>query len=415
MAVTEAFPTLDVEKIREDFPVLSRLVHGKPLIYLDSAATSQKPESVITAEAEFYRNTNANVHRGIYQLSIEATEAYEAAREKIARFINARSPREIVFTKSTTEALNLLRYVWAGPRLKAGDEVLSTVMEHHSNLIPWQSLQNQGAILKHVDIRPDGTLSLEDFHAKLTDKTKLFSVTHCSNVLGTINPIRELARELHRVGGILIADGAQSVPHMPVDVQALDCDFLAFSGHKMLGPTGIGVLYGKEKLLEQMAPFLTGGEMVREVKLRSATWNEIPYKFEGGTSNIAGAVGLGAAVDYLEGVGMSNIRAHDRELIGYALDEMGRYRDLKLYGPLEAEKRGGAVAFNLSDIHAHDVAQVLDADGIAIRSGHHCAQPLMERLGCIATARVSTYLYNTEEEIDAFLEGLQKVREVFAP
>ena len=412
---TKAKLLLDVEKIREDFPILSRTIRGKPLIYLDSAATSQKPRQVIDAVDDFFRRYNANVHRAIYELGEEATRAYEGARERVAQFIHARSPNEIVFTKSTTESVNVIAYGWGikGP-LKNGDEIVSTVMEHHSNHVPWYFVQDyKGVTLKWVDIDDDGMLKMEQYDELITKRTKLVTVTHCSNVLGTINPVQEIAKRAHEVGALCVVDAAQSVPHMPVDVQKIDCDFLAFSGHKMLGPTGIGVLYGKEERLDAMEPLIGGGEMIREVHLGKALWNDVPFKFEGGTPNMAGAIGLGVAVDYLQAIGMENVRAHEMEMTEHALDALRAIPGLRTFGPNDVTRRGGVVAFTLADIHPHDVASVLDIEGIAIRSGHHCAQPLMERLQVDSTARASFYVYNTPEEIDRLAEGLRKVREIF--
>ena len=407
---------MNVARVREDFPILSRTVHGKPLVYLDSAATSQKPRQVIDAVSDFFARYNANVHRAIYELGEEATREYEGAREKVAQFINARSPNEIVFTKSTTESINAIAYGWGlkGP-LAAGDEIVSTVMEHHSNHVPWFFVQDyKGVKLKWVDINDDGTLKMEQYDELITKRTKLVTVTHCSNVLGTINPVQEIAKRAHEVGAICVVDAAQSVPHLPVDVQKIDCDFLAFSGHKMLGPTGIGVLYGKPDRLEAMEPLIGGGEMIREVHLGTAVWNDVPFKFEGGTPNMAGAIGLGVAVDYLSALGMENVRTHEREMTEYALETLREIPGIRIQGTQDANRRGGVVSFTLGDIHPHDIASVLDVEGIAIRSGHHCAQPLMERLQADATARASFYVYNTFEEIDRLTDGLRKVSEVFS-
>ncbi len=407
---------MDVEKVRQDFPILARTARGKPLVYLDSAATSQKPRQVIDAIAEFYSLHNANVHRAIYELGEEATREYEGAREKIARFIHARSPTEVVFTKSTTESLNAIAYGWGvkGP-MRAGDGIVSTVMEHHSNQVPWYFVKDlKKAEMSWVDIRDDGTLRMEDYDRLITKRTKVVTVTHASNVLGTINPVDEIAKRAHEVGAICVVDGAQSVPHMPVDVQRIGCDFLAFSGHKMLGPTGIGVLYGREDRLKEMEPLLGGGEMISEVRLGEAKWNGLPGKFEGGTPNVAGAIGLGVAVDYLAGVGMESVRRHEMEITQHALKVLAGVKGFRAFGPTDVERRGGVVSFTLGDVHPHDIASILDVEGICIRSGHHCAQPLMERLDVPATARASFYLYNTLEEADRLAEGLQKVLEVFA-
>lgn len=406
---------MNVEKIREDFPILTRTVRGKPLVYLDSAATSQKPRQVIDAVSDFFSRYNANVHRAIYELGEEATREYEGAREKVAQFLHARSPNEIVFTKSTTESINAIAYGWGlKGTLKAGDEIVSTVMEHHSNHIPWFFVQDhKGAKLHWVGMNDDGTLKMEDYDTLITKRTKVVTVTHCSNVLGTINPVEEIAKRAHEVGAICVVDAAQSVPHMPVDVQKLDCDFLAFSGHKMLGPTGIGVLYGKEDRLEEMEPLIGGGEMIREVHLGTATWNDVPFKFEGGTPNMAGAIGLGVAVDYLNGIRIENVRRHEQDLTEYALDVLSEVKAFRAFGPKDVSRRGGVISFTLGDVHPHDIASILDVEGIAIRSGHHCAQPLMERLAVPATARASFYVYNTPEEVDRLVAGLRKVLEVF--
>ena len=405
----------NVEKIREDFPILGRVIDGKPLVYLDNAATSQKPKQVIETLNRYYSEYNANIHRGIYKISEEATAAHEEARAKIARFINARQTEEIVFVRGTTEGINLVAHSWGRQNIGLGDGIMLTEMEHHSNIVPWQLLaREKGAALKYVGISDDGILLNEDFHQHLKDDgVKLFCVAHSSNVLGTINPIREMIREAHKQGCRVLVDAAQSVPHMPVDVQDLDCDFLAFSGHKMCGPTGIGVVYAKRELLEEMSPFHGGGEMIREVHLYESAWKPPPYKFEAGTVNIAGAIGLGAAVDYLSKLGMRNIRSHERELTEYALEQLSKIRGMSIYGPKDAQLRGGVISFNLGDIHAHDMATLLDEDGIAVRAGHHCAQPLMERLGVPGTARASFYVYNTEEEVDCLVGSLERAGRIF--
>ncbi|MCD6540942.1 cysteine desulfurase [Candidatus Bipolaricaulota bacterium] len=400
-----------MRNVRGDFPVLARTVNGHPLVYLDSAATAQKPIQVIEAIARFYREANANVHRGLYALSVEATELYENARKKIAALIGAR-PEEVIFTRGTTESLNLLAYSLGEARVREGDGILVTVMEHHANLIPWQELaRRKGAALSAVRITPDGELDMDDFRRRLSARTAVVAVTHISNVLGTINPIPEISREAHRVGALVVVDAAQSIPHLPVDVRELGCDFLAFSGHKMLGPTGIGVLWGRRELLEEMPPFLTGGEMIREVWIDRATWNDLPYKFEAGTPPIAQAVGLGAAVEYLAGLGMEEVRRHEEELTGLLLEGLKAREYVEIYGPREPQKRGGVVAFNLRGIHPHDVATLLDQEGIAIRAGHHCAQPLHRLLGVPASCRASVYVYNTPEEIELFLAALDGVWE----
>jgi cysteine desulfurase/selenocysteine lyase len=406
---------LDVERIRRDFPVLQREVHGKPLIYLDNAATSQKPHQVIGAVEEFYRRYNANVHRAIHELGAEATEAYEAARERLAKFINAGEAREVVFTRGATEALNTVAYAWGiKGKLERGDEIVTTVMEHHSNLVPWYFVQDlKGVKVRFVGIREDCTLDMEGLGEAIGKRTKIVTIVHCSNVLGTINDVKEVAKRAHEVGALCVVDAAQSVPHMPVDVRALGCDFMAITGHKMMGPTGSGALYGRAELLEVMEPFLGGGEMIREVHQGWARWNDVPYKFEAGTPNIAGAIGLGAAVDYLKRLGMESVREHEKELVAYALRRLAEVPGLKALGPTDVEKRGGIAAFDLAGIHAHDIASILDAEGIAIRSGHHCAQPLMEELDLAATARASFYVYNTAGEVDRLVEALHKVVEVF--
>jgi cysteine desulfurase / selenocysteine lyase len=405
----------DVERVRADFPILRREINGRPLVYLDNAATAQKPVQVIEALDRYYNDYNANVYRGVYRISEEATAAYEKARKKIAEFINARDPSEIIFVRGTTEAINLVAHSWGRSNIGLGDGIMLTEMEHHSNIVPWQLLGRQnGATLKYIGISNEGRLFHEDFRQHLENGgVKLFAVTHVSNVLGTINPIREMVREAHKCNCHVLVDAAQSVPHMPVDVQDLDCDFLAFSGHKMCGPTGIGVLYGKSELLEKMEPYQGGGEMIREVHLYESTFKDPPFRFEAGTTDIAGAIGLGAAVDYLSKIGLRNIRSHERELTAYALDALGRLKGLKIYGPADSDTRGGVISFNLADVHAHDMASLLDEDGIAVRSGHHCAQPLMERLGTAATTRASFYLYNTEEEVDRLAESVGRAGKVF--
>ncbi|HLC61796.1 MAG TPA: cysteine desulfurase [Candidatus Nanoarchaeia archaeon] len=401
---------LNIEQIRKDFPILTRKIHGKPLIYFDSAATSQKPKQVIDAMDNYYKNSNANIHRSIHQIGEEATKLYEEAHEKVADFINADSYQNIVFTKNTTESLNLLAYSLTS-KLKKGDEIAISQMEHHSNFVPWQQLAKQrGLKLKFIKIDGEGNLDKKSIQENITKRTKIVSLTHASNVLGTINPIKDIAKIAHEHGAMVVVDGAQSVPHMPVDVQQLDADFLAFSGHKMLGPTGIGVLYGKKELLEEMQPFLYGGEMIREVKFDDTTFNELPWKFEAGTMNIAEAVGLGAAIDYLKKTGMENIRNHDAELVDYAMAKLKKIDWIKTYGPKE---RGAVISFNVKGVHAHDVAQILDSDGVAVRAGHHCCMPLMGVLGVPATARASFYLYNTEKEVDHFVEALYKVKKIF--
>jgi len=404
---------LDVKNIREDFPIFKRLVKGKPLVYLDSTATTQKPVAVLEAMDYFYRNYNANVHRGVYTISEEATQAYEETRDKVARFINSKRRESIVFTRGTTESINLVASSWGRANLKAGDEILLTVMEHHSNLIPWQLIAQQtGARLKFIPLTSDGRLDLEELPKLLSARVRMVSLTNVSNVLGTVNPVRGIIKKAHETGAVVLVDGAQAVPHMKVDVQSLDCDFLAFSGHKMLGPTGIGVLYGKTQLLDKMPPYHGGGEMINEVHLEWASYRELPGKFEAGTPNIAGVVGLGAAIDYIAKIGIENIHQHEYELVQIALHALRELGDIEIYGPVP--DRGGVVAFNVKGAHPHDVATILDEDGIAIRAGHHCAQPLMRWLDVPATNRASFYLYNTEEEIESLIGALKKVREIFA-
>lgn len=405
---------LNIEKIRKDFPILDReTANGKRVIYLDSTATSQKPVQVIEAMNDYYRRSNANIHRGVHTLAEEATAMYEGAREKVAKFINAASSREIIYTRNTTESINLVAYSWARANLKAGDLVILTEMEHHSNLVPWHMLQaERGIELDFIPVTENGLLDLEAYAALLDRKPKLVSFTHMSNVLGTINPAADIIRMAHDAGAIALVDGAQSVPHLQVDVRALNADFYAFSAHKMCGPTGIGVLYGKTSLLDAMPPFLGGGDMIKEVKLRSFRANSLPHKFEAGTPAIAEAIGLGAAVDYLSALGMDNIAAHEHEITEYALDRLEEIPGVKLFGPA-ADKKGGVAAFTLEGVHPHDVAQILDQDGVAVRAGHHCAQPLHEKFGIPATSRASFYLYSTKEEVDLLVNGLYKVKEIF--
>jgi cysteine desulfurase/selenocysteine lyase len=404
----------DVTRIRADFPVLNRETRpGVPVVYLDSTATSQKPAAVIEAMDAFYRQTNANIHRGVHTLAEEATALYETAREKVAKFINAPSAKQVIFTRNTTESINLVAYSWARANLTPGDLVILTEMEHHSNLVPWHMLKaERGVRLEFIPVTEDGLLDLDACRTLLDQGPKLVSFAHMSNVLGTVNPAAEIIRLAHEAGALTLVDGAQSVPHFAVDVQALDVDFLAFSAHKMLGPTGIGVLYGKTKLLEGMPPFLGGGDMIKTVHLREFVPNSLPHKFEAGTPAIAEAVGFGAAVDYLTSVGMEAIAAHEHEITEYALERLEEVPGLKLFGP-GAQHRGGVVAFTFDGVHPHDVAQILDRDGIAVRAGHHCAQPLHEKFGITATSRASFYLYNTKEEVDKLVEGLYKVKEIF--
>jgi cysteine desulfurase / selenocysteine lyase len=402
----------DVEEIRHDFPILDRRVGDGRLVYLDNAATSQKPRQVIQALTGYYERHNANIHRGVHRLAEEATAAYEDARRKVAHFLGAPDTTGLVFTRGTTESINLVAYAWGRRFLREGDEVVLTEAEHHSNIVPWQlAAQTTGATLRFIPILEDGTLDLDEARGLIGTNTKLVGCIHASNVLATINPVEKLAELAHDAGALMLVDGAQSAPHLPVDVKALGCDFYACSGHKMLGPTGVGVLWGKPEILEEMDPFLGGGEMIREVHLDHSTWNDLPYKFEAGTMNIAQAVGLGAAVDYLDELGMENVREHERHLGEYAYRRLSEIEGITLYGP--KENRSGLVSFSLPDVHAHDLSQLLDDEGIAIRSGHHCTQPLMRRLGVAATARASFYLYNTEDETDALVAALQRAREFF--
>jgi len=405
---------LNVEILREDFPILKRAVQeGSLLAYLDSTATSQKPLAVIDAMNEYYRRSNSNIHRGVHTLAEEATALYEAARDRITKFINAVSAREIIYTRNTTESINLVAYSWGRSHLKSGDVVILTEMEHHSNLVPWQMLQSElGIRLEFIPVTEEGLLDLDAYRILLERKPKLVSFTHMSNVLGTINPVAEVATLAHSVGAMVLVDGAQSVPHLPVDVQALDVDFYAFSAHKMCGPTGIGILYGKEEWLVAMPPFLGGGDMIKEVHLHSFKANSLPHKFEAGTPAIAEAVGFGAAVDYLSKIGMEEIQTHEHAMTEYALDRLVEIPGVKVLGPT-AEKKGGVVAFTVNGIHPHDVAQILDRDGIAIRAGHHCAQPLHEKFGIPASSRASFYFYNTAEEVDRLVAGIYKVKELF--
>lgn len=400
-------------QVREDFPVLGRKVHDKPLVYVDNAATTQKPRRVIDALTNYYEQYNANVHRAIHTLGEEATNAYEAAREKVARFIHSPESDCIVFTKNASEAINLVAAAWGRKNIGPGDEIVLTPMEHHSNLIPWQQLaKEKEARLVYVDLTDDGEIDMESFVRAISDKTRLVTMTQASNVLGTLPPIAKMSKIVAEHGAVFFVDGAQSAPHMPVDVQALGCDFFAFSAHKMCGPTGIGALYGKRELLEAMDPFMYGGEMISDVTLEKSTWNDIPYKFEAGTPNIAGAIGFGAAIDYLLGIGMDKVRAHEKELTQYALDAFQALPGMTIYGP--RKERAGLISFNYSDIHPHDLSTALDLEGIAIRAGHHCAQPLMRHLDVPATARASFYVYNTKEDIDRIVNALLKTKEFFS-
>ena len=403
---------IDVEKIRKDFPILDQIVNDEPLVYLDNAATTQKPKVVLEAVNRYYQEDNANVHRGVHTLAERATASYEAARETVRRFINASSTKEVLFTRGTTTGLNWIGR-FAEEILEEGDEVLISIMEHHSNILPWQeACRKTGAKLVYAYLK-DGGLDLEDFREKLTDRTKFVSITHASNVLGVINPIQELAQLAHEKGAIMVVDGAQSIPHMKIDVQKLDADFFVFSGHKMAGPTGIGVLYGKEHYLNQMSPVEFGGEMIDFVYEQSATWKELPWKFEAGTPNMAGAIGLAAAIDYLEAIGMDAIEHHEQDLIAYVFPKLQAIEGLKIYGSQDLAKRSGVISFNLGDLHPHDLATALDYEGVAVRAGHHCAQPLIHYLEVPATARASFYLYNTKEDCDKLVEALIKTKEFF--
>lgn len=400
--------------IKSYFPILNQEVNGHPLIYLDSAATSQKPVQVIEALSKYYNFDNSNVHRGVHTLGNRATEGYEGAREKVRNFISAKSTQEVIFMRGTTTAINTVAQSYGVANVEEGDEIVITYMEHHSNIIPWQQLAKQkGAILKYVDLEEDGTLSLEKVRSTITERTKIVSIMYVSNVLGTMNPIKEIAQIAHDHGAVMVVDGAQAAPHLRIDVQDLDCDFFAFSGHKMCGPTGIGVLYGKKELLEQMEPIEFGGEMIDFVGLYDSTWKELPWKFEGGTPIIAGAVGLAAAIDFLEEIGLDEIEKHEHHLAAYAMDRMSSIDGLTIYGPSDPSKKAGIVTFNLDDVHPHDVATVLDMNGIAVRAGHHCAQPLMKWLKVTATARASFYVYNSEEDIDRLVTGLSMAKEYF--
>ncbi|MFK4319022.1 cysteine desulfurase/selenocysteine lyase [Bacillus sp. RC145] len=402
---------MNIHEIRKQFPILDQKVNGKQLVYFDSAATSQKPIQVIETLERYYKEYNSNVHRGVHTLGTKATDAYEGAREKVRKFINAKSMEEIIFTRGTTTALNTVAASYGLDNVKEGDEIVISYMEHHSNIIPWQQVAKKtGATLKYLPLQLDGTISLEDVRQTVTPNTKIVSIMHVSNVLGTINPVKEIGAIAHENGAIMIVDGAQSAPHMKVDVQDLNCDFYALSAHKMCGPTGVGVLYGKKELLNNMEPIEFGGEMIDFVDLQESTWKELPWKFEAGTPIIGNAIGLGAAIDFLEEIGLHNIEKHEHELAQYALERLSEVDGVTIYGP---KHRAGLVTFNIEDVHPHDVATVLDVEGIAVRAGHHCAQPLMKLLKASSTARASFYLYNTKEEIDTFVESLIKTKEYF--
>jgi cysteine desulfurase/selenocysteine lyase len=404
----------DVERVRAEFPILNQEVNGHPLVYLDNAASTQKPRPVIDAIARHYLRDNANVHRGLHELSNRSTEAYEDARVRVTRFFGIADAAELIWTRGTTEALNLVAWAWGTANLRAGDEILLTVLEHHSNLVPWQLLAGRtGARLRFLDIDAEGRLDLSALDDLLTERTRLVSVGHVSNALGTVNPVREIAERARATGAMVVVDGAQSAPHLPVDVPDLGCDFYAFSGHKMCGPTGIGGLWGRRDVLEAMPPFLGGGDMIDVVELEGSTWAPLPNKFEAGTPHVAGAVGMGAAVDFLAGVGREAILAHERALLAYALERMAEVPDLRVYGPRDLAERSGVVSFTLADVHPHDLATILDAQGVAIRAGHHCAQPLMRRLGVSSTARASFYLYNTPADVDRLIDGLHHARALF--
>lgn len=403
-----------MKMIKTDFPILNQKINGQQMIYFDNAATSQKPQFVIDSLVDYYQNDNANVHRGIYELSERATNAYEQARDKVQNFIHAKKREEVLFTRGTTESLNWLASTYGAENIKQGDEILISYMEHHSNIVPWQQLaQRVGANLKYINLKADGTLDLADAEEKMSDRTKIVSVTHASNVLGVVNPIKELAQMAHQHGAIMIADGAQSAPHMVIDVQDMNVDFFAFSGHKMLGPTGIGVLYGKYDVLNKMNPAQFGGEMIELVDLHEATFQPLPWRFEAGTPNIAGAIGLGAAVDYLTNIGMTEVESYEQSLVSYALPKIKKIPGVTVYGPQDSEHHSGVIAFNLDSVHAHDLATALDQEGIEVRAGHHCTQPLMRYLGIAATVRVSLYIYNTREEIDHFIDIIGKIKEYF--
>jgi cysteine desulfurase/selenocysteine lyase len=405
----------DVDAIRQDFPILNQQVNGKSLVYLDSGASSQKPLPVIEAMDECYRTYYANVHRGIYQFSEKTSASYEEARKKVARFINAKSWREVIFTRNATESINLVAYTWGRQNIKAGDTILLTEMEHHANLVPWQQLAAEtGARVSYIPVDTRGYCDMAAFDRLINDSVKLVAVTQMSNVLGTVTPVGEIAAKAHAAGALVLVDGAQAVPHMPTDVRAFDADFLAFSGHKMLGPSGIGVLYGKREILQEMPPFLTGGDMIRQVTFEGAEWNELPWKFEAGTPAIVEAIGLGAAVDYLNKLGMPQVRRHEIELTAYAFNRLSLVEGIRIYGPPDPTARGGVVAFTLGDIHPHDLATILDREGIAIRAGHHCAMPLHEKLGLTATARASFYVYNRPSDIDRLADVLDMARELFS-
>ena len=402
------------QKIRDDFPILNQRVNDEPLVYLDSAATSQKPQAVIDTISDYYQTINANTHRNVYTLGQRATDQYELARKKVQNFINAKSSKEVVFTKGTTDSLNLVASTYGEENIQAGDEIVITYMEHHSNLIPWQQLAiKKNATLKYIELTDDGQLNMDDAEQKITDKTKIVAVAHASNVLGVTNDIKELARIAHFHNAVIVVDGAQGVPHQLVDVQKLDADFYAFSGHKMLSPMGIGVLYGKKELLEQMSPYQFGGEMISSVDKFDSTWSELPWKFEAGTQNVSGAIGLGKAIDYLTDLGMENIAEYEQELVDYALPKLLDIKELTVYGPHDSRNHNAVISFNLANLHPHDVATAFDMDGVAVRAGHHCAQPLMKYLGVVATVRASFYFYNTKSDVDKLIQAIADTKEFF--
>jgi len=403
-----------LQKIRSDFLILDQKVNDEPLVYLDNAATSQKPNQVIDEMVRYYKNDNANVHRSVHTLGERATEEYEAARQKVQKFIDAKETREVIFTKGATDSLNLVASTYGEEHIQAGDEIVITIMEHHSNLIPWQQLAiRKQATLKYIGLTKDGQLNMADAEKKITDKTKIVAVTHVSNVLGVTNDVQKLAQIAHNHNAVIIADGAQATPHIKVDVQALDVDFYAFSGHKMLAPMGIGVLYGKAKLLNEMSPYQYGGEMIDFVEKYQSTWTDLPWKFEAGTQNVAGAIGLGKAIDYLNQIGMENITQHEAELTAYLLPKLLEIDGVEVYGPHDITKHNGVIAFNIQGLHPHDVATALDMEGVAVRAGHHCAQPLMKYLGLVATVRASFYLYNTKADADKLLQAIAETKEFF--
>ncbi len=413
-SVVEVPDTLDVGRVRQDFPILQREMQGHRLVYLDSAATSQKPVSVLEAMDDYYRVSNANVHRGVYQLAEEATELYETARAAVASFIGAPSEDEVIFTRNATEAINLVAYTWARQNVQRGDVIVGTPLEHHSNFVPWQILaQEREADFRLMNLRPDGTLDLDSFDLLLQEgRVKLVTVAYISNVLGTINPVQEIARRAHEAGALVLVDAAQAAPHLPLDIPATGADFVALTGHKMLGPMGIGVLWGRRELLEEMPPFQGGGEMIRRVTETGSTWNDLPWKFEAGTPNVGGAVGLKAAIEYLSGVGMEAVRAHERALVAFALERLEEIPDVTVFGPTDPELRGGVVSFDVEGVHPHDLASILDRWGVCIRAGHHCAQPLHNRLGISASARASFYIYNDVDDIDILMTGLQDAKRI---